>query len=928
MVHVGREKERALASEHLRRARAGAPRPLLIAGEPGTGKSTLLAQVVADARAGGFRSIHVRADRVDAGVPYAALRLALEDQFGDDGPCELARLLERSMATGAYPAPSEVSSQLRLAMADWAFRGPVLLAIDDLHLADSGTSAAVLFLMRHLRRERVAIVATSRMERYELDVAVADGLTRFRTSDSLSVIELTALDSSELAALVVACCGAPPDGRLLDSLTHRTGGNPFFAVELLRAMTADGLLTTEQGLLHLDASQEPSLPGTISATVVHRLSLLDPDAVQLAVAAAIVGRVPLRRLGMLAQLAGVERSRAAKAFDALVAARVLVQSLDGFRFAQPIVREALYGTAGPVRLAIAHGKAVAELCAAMARGEHVDALELAHHARRAEALRPPDAVSIFERAGDALVTSAPKDAAEWYRAALGHAGTGDDVARLSLLRARALGACGATEDAVHAALGAAAAGATDHVAAEAAEVAAYALVGAGRFEDAAELLDDRLGDIAADHTPADVMGRLLVARAVVATWQGSPAVAAAHLAQAGRWARDEARPVAEAISAHAGHATGRFREARAFADRARAHAASLPVDTRAAARVALLAGDALIGDPRCALQLAECVHAGAPPTAWSNALVAWASFRLGRWDAACSAAESAIVTAPVAAAPAVAALAMIRAERSDFAGASSLLRLPTSDGAAGVTIALAAARLHRMAGDAERSVRVLLDACHAARAADRKDTLSLLLAELAEAALAARGDDLALASADELEHMSVDGGVAPAVGALLTSALVHRDAVAAAEAHGLASSYEMQPEAARARSIYGTVCDDADALIEAFDAYGAMGAVVRQRDVRRDLRRLGRRPPRQQRSGALTGAELDIANLVARGRTNREIAEACCLSPKTVEVYLSRIFIKAGCRSRVELAVLVNAGAFAGTPPADGTLKPRPSLRA
>jgi DNA-binding CsgD family transcriptional regulator len=916
---VGRVKERALAREHLRRARSGTPCPLLITGEPGTGKSALLSSVVDDAAATGFRTLGVRADRVDAGVPYAALRLALDQEVGDGGDvgstrvAELRRLLDPSSSCSAHAPPSEVAPRLRLVLAEWAFRCPVLLGVDDLHLADGDTSAVVLYLMAHLRRERVAIVATSRTQPFELDATVADGVARLRMRDDLAVIELAALGRTELAALVAARCGAPPDEPLLDALDRRTAGNPLLAVELLRAMAADGALATEHGAVRLDASHELSLPSVVSAAVVHRLSLLDPDAVPVGAAVAIVGRVPLERLDTLAAVADVDRRRATKAFDALVAARVLARCADGYHFVQPLVGDVLYGTVGPGRLAAAHGTAVVALRAAMARGERVDAVELAQHARRAEGARPMDAAVIFERAGDELVASAPDTAADWYRAALGDARSGADIARLSLRRARALGAAGATDDAVHESLGAVTACGSAEVRAEAVEVASYALVGAGRFDDAAELLDRRLREREVTRTPTRSAARLGVARAVVATWQGSPVAAATHLGDAGR-RLSETRPLAEAVWVHVCNAAGRYREARATADRARGQAESLPVDARAAVRGALMAAEAIVGDARGALKLGDSVHACAPPTAWSNALVAWASFRLGRWDAACAAAESAVASATIAPSPAVAALAIVRAERGDFSGSSAALRQRTSGGVGAATMVLAAARLHRHSGDPERSVRVLLDACATARADARCDTLALLLPELAEAAVAAGDDDLASASVDELQRIPVDSGVAPTVGALLVSALVHRDAAAATEAHAIAASYELSPDVARARSIFGMVRGDADGLIDAFCRFDAMGAVVRRREMRSELHHLGRRPPRRRRSGALTAVEIDIADLVARGLTNRQIAKACCLSPKTVEVYLSRVFLKAGCRSRVELAVLVNAGTFASAP--------------
>jgi DNA-binding NarL/FixJ family response regulator len=101
--------------------------------------------------------------------------------------------------------------------------------------------------------------------------------------------------------------------------------------------------------------------------------------------------------------------------------------------------------------------------------------------------------------------------------------------------------------------------------------------------------------------------------------------------------------------------------------------------------------------------------------------------------------------------------------------------------------------------------------------------------------------------------------------------------------------------------------------VDAYEELDRLGAVMRQREVGHHLRRLGLRVPRRQRrAGQLTSVELEVANLVARGLTNRQVAEEAGLSLKTVEVYLSRIYAKTGYHTRVELAVALTSGAATG----------------
>ena len=95
------------------------------------------------------------------------------------------------------------------------------------------------------------------------------------------------------------------------------------------------------------------------------------------------------------------------------------------------------------------------------------------------------------------------------------------------------------------------------------------------------------------------------------------------------------------------------------------------------------------------------------------------------------------------------------------------------------------------------------------------------------------------------------------------------------------------------------------ALVAAESALDGFGAVRWRDEAVRELRRLGhrvRRAGREASDGALTDREREIADLVAAGRTNREVAEQLVLSPKTIEAHLRNIYAKLGVRSRVELA--------------------------
>jgi DNA-binding NarL/FixJ family response regulator len=143
---------------------------------------------------------------------------------------------------------------------------------------------------------------------------------------------------------------------------------------------------------------------------------------------------------------------------------------------------------------------------------------------------------------------------------------------------------------------------------------------------------------------------------------------------------------------------------------------------------------------------------------------------------------------------------------------------------------------------------------------------------------------------------------------LLTTARVLGDAASAAAAQAESEAAGLRLEAATALGVHGIVARDAAMLTEAHRQLGELGAVARQREVTRYLRRLGRRVPgRRAGVNELSSTEAEIASLVGMGLTNRQIAQQTGLSIKTVETYLSRVFVKTGSRSRTELAIYVNA---------------------
>jgi DNA-binding CsgD family transcriptional regulator len=183
---------------------------------------------------------------------------------------------------------------------------------------------------------------------------------------------------------------------------------------------------------------------------------------------------------------------------------------------------------------------------------------------------------------------------------------------------------------------------------------------------------------------------------------------------------------------------------------------------------------------------------------------------------------------------------------------------------------------------------------------------SVLLGRLVDLPLDS-GRPAAAASALELLTEVAAGRFAPwsRVSLLRATGLVHGDVDALRAAGSEARAGELEFEWARAVLAGG---GEVDELVLAYQAFATMGADGSRRAAGRALRSLGAKVPRvrARSTGLLTEAEEKIARLVRQGMRNREIAATLHYTPRSVEVYLSRIYAKLGISSRLALARMLD----------------------
>ncbi len=370
---VGRDRELAALRRLLERARAGQLQLALLVGEPGIGKTRLTRRLAEDAGDEGFAVLAGRCSS-DEGAPplwpwMSVLHGLAELPGAPDGPVpDLDRLLEHPGDAPAGVDRFRLFEEVVTAVHAAARRCPLLLVLDDLHWADASTLRLLQHLVEHPVGDRagaLAVVGTRRAHPeptgplQELGEALA-------RRDALR-LDLAGLSVDDVAALAEATGAPDADIVGAHAVRDRTGGNPFFVVEVLRLVAAGG------------AAAGTPVPASVGDVVAARVGQLPEATRSLLQAAAALGRSI--DLDLLARLQRADPDDVLDGLEPALAAGLVVVDPDGeLRFAHALVRDAVDGTVSPLRRQRRHAELARLLEADPAGGR---ATEIAQHWLRA-----------------------------------------------------------------------------------------------------------------------------------------------------------------------------------------------------------------------------------------------------------------------------------------------------------------------------------------------------------------------------------------------------------------------------------------------------------------------------------------------------------------------------------------------------------------
>ncbi|MCV7373514.1 AAA family ATPase [Mycolicibacterium arabiense] len=313
------------------------PCALVIGGEPGIGKTTLWAEAVELARAKGHRVLTARSGEAESVLAYAAvadLLADVEDRVLDQLP-ELQRLaVDRVLlrADGDGPPTDQRVTAAALVSIVWtlAASSPVLVAIDDAQWLDSSSQSVLDLAMRKMTW-RVGVVLT---ERTPSDDAVAAPWLTMSVPGAVRRIRVRPMSPAALQTMIQARFGRAPSRSTLLRISEASRGNPFFALELARAVDGQSI------------GGEPVLPGTLADLMQLRTGHFGEAVRDMLLAAACVADPTV---GLLAEATGSTTQRVLELLDQPGREGIVVVDDDRVRFTHPLLARGIYTQAGPAR---------------------------------------------------------------------------------------------------------------------------------------------------------------------------------------------------------------------------------------------------------------------------------------------------------------------------------------------------------------------------------------------------------------------------------------------------------------------------------------------------------------------------------------------------------------------------------------------------
>jgi DNA-binding CsgD family transcriptional regulator len=938
-VLIGRDGFVALTQRRLAEAAAGSGQLLFVAGEAGIGKTRLLGTLARHAREHGFAVVRAAAFPGDV-QSFAGLLLDLASDLGRAGEPALSDLGRRlSSRVREIPATAgDAHRRRRLLVQDLVdllvatdSGDPLLMILEDLHWADELSLDVLGHLASRLAATSLLVAAAFRSDELYARVPMRDLRARLLAQRRAEEIRLPRLDLDQTADMTSAVLGQPAPARVVAAIHRRSDGIPLHIEELLAAVDLDALRTRFGTVV-----QSVAVPDTLGDAVLSRARQLSARTRDVAAAAAVIGRS--FDFDLLTEVIETGPDEIAESLRELQDAYLVLPGTDAatFDFRHALIRDTLYAdTALPVRRRLHEGVA-----RAAAKRGYRDAFISAHF----EQAQHTELAYRHALAGarEAASVSAHGEALELYRRAVRNLPAGPPPLEHAELLAALADEATATDDNTAAAEAYVAA---HELATSAGDVRAAATM-VPRMVAVAHLLgsglDARVGTL---RTALDSL--VGVAGADRERARLDAALAAAYMLdrrldeaiEAGQRSRSESQRIGDDEAAVNTAVTlgsvlvfaGRMAEGWQLLEGAVDRARETHQEAEAARGFRMIATSAsvLVEYDRAEAWLLDGVRYAERAELWNHrhymaahqSHVQWAT---GHWDQAAQTAQHALADGRGGITTRITAqyvLGYLAVGRGDWIAADRLLQEALAAGEQMAELQRLSPPLWGLAEAArgQGDYDLTLELCERGYAAsadvtDAAYVFPYLLTGVR--AYLARGDvDAAGAWADRVGALLTARaipGTLPAIDHGRGLILLARGDVPAAQAALESASQGWQArrrfwDGAWARLDLAAVAakarrrgEAAQLIAEVRALATATGAASLRAAADRQLALLSGRP--EEPWHPLSAREFEVAQLIAAGLTNRQIAERLVLSPKTVSAHVGHILTKLSAGRRAEIA--------------------------
>jgi len=391
---VGRDREQGLFRAHLDAAIEGSGGLVLVSGEAGIGKTTLIQEFAAQARERGVLVLSGGCYDLTTTPPYGPWNEALLSYRPGEGQPSVPPSFDNLAEPGGAASQAAMFANLRQFVSELSRAQPLIIILEDLHWSDQVSLELLRYLSRNLVEIALLIVGTYRDDEITRRHDLYQLLPVLVRESRAERIHLNPLDSSAIQDLIRNRydLGDTDTERLTDHLIQRSEGNPLFAGEILYSLEDARLLHHSDAgwiVANLDQARLPSLLKQLIENRISQLSPVTRGALQ--VAAVIGHEIPLELWQEVASLRGMELDQViAESLESSLLEET--QDRAGLQFRHALLRETLYDSLILSRRRTLHG----EVGQALAKASNPDPDAVAHHFHQAGDSR---AVEWLTRAG-------------------------------------------------------------------------------------------------------------------------------------------------------------------------------------------------------------------------------------------------------------------------------------------------------------------------------------------------------------------------------------------------------------------------------------------------------------------------------------------------------------------------------------------------